>query len=162
MCIMNGHTVVKIMSKMIAEILTEFYDELLEHVMGNCGNIMIESSGEINIHLDDVCYDVPKDLKDALYILAAILDTENMWNNLWDFVKEGYLNENDLDLSNCAEVVRRLLDNAELVTDSIENMEITIVAEREDFDNESGIETTVTTYDKKTNTFETRRALEQY
>ena len=58
--------VVKVKSKMIAEILEEFYDELFEELMASGSNMEIGPNTQVEIHMDDAYYDAPKDLMGIL------------------------------------------------------------------------------------------------
>ena len=157
-------TVAKITSKMIAEILEEYYDELQDQMIDIGGNIMILPNGEIEVSRYETYYDAPKTLMDILHILLEMIDDNYM-----------YIDGNDIGVSNCSELVQRLLRETEFVVDSIERAEITIMADGDDeleddiddeylFDDISdtvGLETIVTTYDKKTGVLNTHRTFEQ-
>ena len=160
----SSFTVVKITSKMIAEILEEYYDELLYQMIDIGGNIRILPNGEIEVIRYETYYDAPKTLMDILHILLGVIDDNYM-----------YIDGNDIGVSNCSEAVQRLLKEAEFVVDSIERAEITIMADSDDeleddindeylFDDISdtvGLETIVTTYNKKTGVLNTHRTFEQ-
>ena len=160
----SSFTVVKITSKMIAEILEEYYDELQDQMIDIGGNIMILPNGEIEVIRYETYYDAPKTLMDILHILLGVIDDNYM-----------YIDGNDIGVSNCSEAVQRLLKEAEFVVDSIERAEITIMADSDDeleddindeylFDDISdmvGLETIVTTYNKKTGVLNTHRTFEQ-
>ena len=160
----SSFTVVKITSKMIAEILEEYYDELLYQMIDIGGNIRILPNGEIEVIRYETYYDAPKTLMDILHILLGVIDDNYM-----------YIDGNDIGVSNCSEAVQRLLKEAEFVVDSIERAEITIMADGDDeleddindeylFDDISdmvGLETIVTTYNKKTGVLNTHRTFEQ-
>ena len=160
----SSFTVVKITSKMIAEILEEYYDELLYQMIDLGGKIRILPHGEIEVSRYETYYDAPKTLMDILHILLGVIDDNYM-----------YTDGNDIGVSNCSEAVQRLLKHAEFVVDSIERAEITIMADSDDeleddindeylFDDISdmvGLETIVTTYNKKTGVLNTHRTFEQ-
>lgn len=160
----SSFTVVKITSKMIAEILEEYYDELLYQRIDIGGNIRILPNGEIEVIRYETYYDAPKTLMDILHILLGVIDDNYM-----------YIDGNGIGVRNCSEAVQRLLKEAEFVVDSIERAEITIMADSDDeleddindeylFDDISdmvGLETIVTTYNKKPGVLNTHRTFEQ-